>query len=453
MLSVVSKKINSFFKEGHERSIKTKENILISFFVKGAGIIVSLLLIPMTINYVSPVQYGVWLTISSIVSWMTFFDVGMALGLRNNLTKALASNHLHEANTFVSTTYVVLAIISCIIFLIFYPLSFYVNWNEFLNVPVNIQDNLHTIITLVVGFFCIQFVVQVINQILIASQSASISSVLVLLGQTAVLISIYLVKQFIPGNLLILTIILAGTPILIYICSSLYLYSKSFRFLTPSLKGVNLSAAKTIVNLGGKFFLVQVSSMIIFQTDNIVITKILGPETVTTFNISYKLFSILTSVTIIIVTPLWAAFTDAYARNDMNWIRATLRKIRFIWLLLSLAALAILIFSKPIYKVWLGDKIHIPGLLSVAMFFYIIVFMWQLLHVYVLNGIGKLRLQLILNLFGAFTNIPLSFLLGRKFGLMGIMISNISVVFIIGLFLSIQCKKIAEGTTKKIWLT
>ena len=80
-----------FLNKGQERSIKAKKNIISSLLIKGGSIGVSLLLVPLTINYVNADRYGIWLTISSIVAWFSFFDVGLTQGLRNKFAEAKAS--------------------------------------------------------------------------------------------------------------------------------------------------------------------------------------------------------------------------------------------------------------------------------------------------------------------------------------------------------------------------
>ena len=44
----------------------------------------------MTMDYLSPEIYGIWLTVSSVIVWLNFFDVGFTLGLKNKLAEALA---------------------------------------------------------------------------------------------------------------------------------------------------------------------------------------------------------------------------------------------------------------------------------------------------------------------------------------------------------------------------
>src|ERR1700687_5870800 len=106
-LTILTRKITS----GHQRSVKAKKNIIASFFIKGISISISLILVPLTINYINPSRYGIWLTLSSIVGWFSFFDIGLAHGLRNKFAEAKAKGDNESAQIYVSTTYAVLAII------------------------------------------------------------------------------------------------------------------------------------------------------------------------------------------------------------------------------------------------------------------------------------------------------------------------------------------------------
>ena len=82
--------IINFFTKGHERSIKAKKNIAASFVIKGLSIAISLVMVPMTIHYINPTQYGIWITLSSIIGWFSFFDIGFGNGLRNRFAESIA---------------------------------------------------------------------------------------------------------------------------------------------------------------------------------------------------------------------------------------------------------------------------------------------------------------------------------------------------------------------------
>lgn len=74
-------KILEYINKGGDRSVAVKKNIIGSFAVKGVSIVVSFLLVPLTLGYVNAELYGIWLTLSSIMVWLGFFDVGFTLGI------------------------------------------------------------------------------------------------------------------------------------------------------------------------------------------------------------------------------------------------------------------------------------------------------------------------------------------------------------------------------------
>ena len=86
-LLVLKQKLLNLTKD--KRSYEIQKNIVLSFLFKGISIIVSLVIVPLTLNYLNPTEYGVWLTLSSIMTWINLFDIGLGNGLRNKLTEAL----------------------------------------------------------------------------------------------------------------------------------------------------------------------------------------------------------------------------------------------------------------------------------------------------------------------------------------------------------------------------
>ncbi len=451
MITLVKTLSRSFFKEGHERSLKVKKNVAISFLIKGASIPVSLLLVRMTIDYINPVQYGIWLTISGIVAWMNFFDIGLGNGLKNKLAHALALNQEEEMNKYVSTTYAAMALISLFFFIVVSCISFFVDWNKILNIPPSLPYDVRPVIIAVLLCCSVQFVIQLLNTLLTATHQPSKSSVITFIGQFATLVIIYVLIKTVPGNLMTLVIVLAGTPIVVMFISGLYLFKTNLKILSPKLKNVDFRYAKSLINTGGIFFFIQMGALILFQTDNLIITRIIGPEAVTTFNVSQKLFSILMMVFSIIITPFWSAFTDAYAKKDFSWIKVSIKKMRQLWLALAIGSLVLFLVSQTLYKLWIGKAVIIPVSLSLGMAFYVMAYMWQTLHVYLLNGVGKVRLQLYLVIGSSLANIPLAIFLGRHFGLAGIVSASTILFTIMGIIFSIQCEKIINQTATGIW--
>jgi O-antigen/teichoic acid export membrane protein len=443
--------LNVLFNKGHSRSIKAKRNILYSFFLKGGSIIISLLLVPLTINYIDSLQYGIWLTISSIVYWLNIFDIGINNGLKNEIAVALALKDESKLKKYVSTSYAILGTLAILILLLFLLISHFINWNKVLNIYYKVPYNIFKIIFVVVSFFCIQFVTQIIDAILSATQEIFKSSLILFIGQLLGLVTIYILTFFVKGSLLLLVTVMAGSPIIAIVLSSIFLYNTSLKKFSPTIKCIDFKYVKKLLNVGLVFFVIQIASMVLIYSDNFIIVRVLGPKEVTAFYIAFRLFSVISLLFSIVIMPYWSAFTDAYAINDLNWIKISIKKIRLIFITLSGSAIILYIFSSYIYKIWLKDSIQIPITLSFSIMIYVIIYMWQTLHVYFLNGVGKLRLQLLVIIPAAIVNIPLAISLGRIYGLPGIVYANCIIFLIIGIIFTVQYEKIVSNKASRIW--
>ena len=76
------------------RSKEALKGVLLSVVAKMIYIISSFLIVPLTIDYVNATQYGIWLTMSSIISWITLFDLGLGNGFRNRFAEAKAEGNI-----------------------------------------------------------------------------------------------------------------------------------------------------------------------------------------------------------------------------------------------------------------------------------------------------------------------------------------------------------------------
>jgi O-antigen/teichoic acid export membrane protein len=451
MISYLKNKVQGFWNTGHERSLKIKRNIIFSFLIKGFSVLIGFVLFPLTIHYVDPTQYGVWLTISSLVAWMGTFDIGLSNGLRNKLAHSLALDEKQDIVKYVSTTYALLFLIALAIFTSFFIAGSFFNWNRLLNVQGSINYNLWPIVLIALGAFCIQFCLQPINSILTAIHQPFKASLILLYSQLLTFIIIYLLTIFTQGNLLTLVIVVTGSPLLIFLLANLYLFVTGLRTFAPRFSAIDFKSAKSLLSVGGVFFFIQIGALILYETDNIVITRTLGPAEVTVFNTAFKYFSIITIVFSIVVTPYWSAFTDAYAKKDFDWMRQSISKMRKLWLYLSVLTVLLYFFADIFYSLWVGKAVAVPQSLSLSIAVYVIVQTWQVIHAYMLNGVGKLRIQLILLILTSIINIPLSVFLIRQVGLYGTVAANIIVMIIMDIIFTWQCKLIVDQKATGIW--
>ena len=132
MQKSVSRILDAFgIKSGRTKNIV--KHIGWSMVYKVGSIAANFALVPLTINYLDTENYGVWLTLSSFVSWFSFFDIGLGNGLRNKFAEAKALGNVEEAQAFVSTAYYAIGCISLVAICAFLCVNGHASWVDVFN--------------------------------------------------------------------------------------------------------------------------------------------------------------------------------------------------------------------------------------------------------------------------------------------------------------------------------
>lgn len=440
-------------KLANKRTSLLKKNIGLSLIFKGGSIAVNFLLVPLLISYLNSEKYGIWLLLTSITTWASFCDFGLGNGLKNKLSEALAKNDLHVAKTYVSTTYAYVFIIVGLILGIFGLTENLIQWDKIVNSNLIQLNELRTIAIIIVGFFFMRFSLNQLFFVVAANQMTSINDLINFIINILSLCVVFILIKTTKSSLLTLSIAFCSIPVLVLFCSSVILYFGRFKEFKPSIKFVNFRIGKSLMNLGFQFFIIQVAGIIIFSTDNVIIASLLGPEEVTVYNIAFKYFSIITLGFSIICAPFWSAYTEAFERDDFKWIKSITRKLVKVWLLFLTGAILLVILTPWLYEIWVGKELKIPLVLSLSMALFVVLSSWASIFTTFVNGVGKIRLQLIFSIIAGLFNIPLSifFVKNLGFGSAGVILAT-SICLSYGPLLSfIQYKKIISKTASGIW--
>jgi O-antigen/teichoic acid export membrane protein len=447
--------IEGFLLKGNERSTKAKKNILGTIFIKGGSILISLIVVPLTINYINPSRYGIWLTLSSIVGWFGFFDIGLTQGLRNKFAEAKAKGDDVIAQIYISTTYAILGIIFFIIWLLFMLINPVLDWSKILKVSGSMRSELSVLAIIVFTYFCISFVIKIITTVLIADQKPAKASLIDLLGQLLSLVFIVILVKTTEGSLIKLGLAFCISPLVIILGANLFLYTGNYHKYRPSFSNVKLKYAKELFNLGVIFFVIQIANVLQFETANIIIARNFTTLDVTSYNIVYKYFGVLNMVFMIFLLPFWSAATEAYQKNDIEWIKHSIKRYNQLNLILVLGGLLMLALSGTVYSLWLGKgKVNIEFSLSLFGFLFFNTSIFGGKYVSFLNGISALRIQFIACLFSPFLYIAVSLLLIKYFGMgvYSLFVASIITNFNTFILAPIQYHHIINKGKKGIWI-
>lgn len=446
------KSLISKFSKSTERTKDIVRNAALSIGMKGASVLSTLLLIPLTIHYLTPTKYGIWLTLSSVIGWVTLFDLGLGNGFRNKFAEAKAKGDTLLCRRLLSTTYFAISNVVGIVLLIALIINYFIDWTEVLKVSPTYHDELRSVFAIVCTFACLNMVVSVINSFLSADQKNGYSSVIAGIGQYISLLVVFILTKTTTGSLYKLAVYYAGVPFIVTLIASLLLFNFShYKIYSPSIRFIRRSLIKNILQLGGQFFIIYLCLIAIFQVVNIVISREVGSTAVTQYQIANRYFGILYQVLSIIVAPFWSAFTDAYTQKDFAWMKSMVKRLEQLWIISCIVGLVMLLISPIFYHIWIGDSVKMDFSISVAMF--LLINSQSLgLFMTLINGIGTIRIQLITYIFLAVIAWPMFTYVGRSFGLIGIIAIPSIAWFIQGFLALIQVKKILNETAQGLWM-
>ena len=435
------------------RTGKMNKNILVMIIAKGLSVLISLLFVPLYLKTIDRGDYGILITLTSMIGWIGMLDIGFGNGLRNKLTIAISNNDTLNAKKYVSSAYATISFYIVFITILFLSISHFFSWSTILNVDVARESEMYILVNVVFVLFGLNFILGIINTVIFSVQQPAFQSLIGLFTQIISFVVVLIaIKGFSITSILYIGILNSIISPIVLFGASVFLFRKKFKFLSPNWKIIEIKVIKEIFSLGIKFFILQIITLILFSINNILILHLAGSEAVVEYSIAYRYIDVLAILFTIFVTPVWSASTDAFATNDIQWIRKTVRKMLIIATIIVFGGSLMIVFSKFVFNIWLGKGVIEVnfGTLILVMLFVTFRMLYQS-YGYVINASGKLKAQMSITLILAVLYIPLAILLGRFMGLYGILFISAITQLVNYVWAQLQYKHIINKTGKDFW--
>jgi O-antigen/teichoic acid export membrane protein len=388
---------------------------------RGINVLAGFISIPLTAGYLGAERFGLWLTLSTFLSWVSLADLGLANSLTNEVATADAQANPRHAQTVIASAFWLMTLIGLVlatVFIIFYPS---IDWQQVFNVSsISIAQEAGWAASIGFMFFVLRLPFSVPSRVYIAYQEGYLYQLWVGLGSCLSLVAlsgcIYL-KTSLP----VLVGTFFGSSLLADIFAAIHLFYWHRPLTKPVFAAFKWGKSMELLKIGMQFWIVQISAIVFLQTDLIMVAQLFGAKAVATYGVALKLFTIIGLVQAAFLAPLWSAYNEALARRDIVWIVKTFKsslKTSLIW---SISAGGLISVLSP----WLIS--HLIGVeaapnidLTIAMFFLAVFTAFGQCIGYLMNGLGKVSAQAIYGAIAAITNLVLSVVLGKIFGLAGV---------------------------------
>jgi O-antigen/teichoic acid export membrane protein len=294
---------------------------------KGVNLLVLLVSVPLALSCLGVERYGIWIAMTSVLSWLSIADIGLGNGLMNLLADARGRQREDLAQRYVATTFWGLAVIAATLAALALPVVEHINWQYLLNIrDAEVAGETRTAMLVAVWCFLLALPLGIVSKVYVGYQQGAPANAWAAAGSLAELAAIVLVTRA-RGGLVALTIAVLGIRALALFANACYLFGYRRPDLAPSPWRIDLGSLRTIFGVGMLFFLGQMQSLLVFQSDVLIISHFLGPGSITPYSVTCRLFAYV-NVPLQLASPYFlAAFGEAHGRGDLDWVRLAFRRL------------------------------------------------------------------------------------------------------------------------------
>src|SRR5208337_4857577 len=381
----------------------------------------TLISLPLAVRYLGAERYGVWATITSTVVWINLLDLGIANTLTNHISRAYALDDKTSAARYFTNALLLTAGASAgagTAFAFVFPR---INWIALFNVSANVhaREVSSTVaaaaVLMLLGLPC-----NLGSKLLAGYQELHRNNFAVCAGAVASVVGLGL-GIVLRVSMPVLFIMSAGCLTFASFATLLAIVTWAKPWLLPRSSLVDACAIKELLNSGSSFFLIQVAGVIVFSSDNLVVSHYLGAAEVTPYSVTWRLVGLTVLLQSLIFPALWPAYAEAYARQDYGWIRRTFALTMKGTVALNLAGVLMLILlGRTVIRLWAGPAAVPTNFLLLAMGVWALISGFMSVESCLLAALNRTREQAVLSIVAAVVNIALSIALVRHIGSLGV---------------------------------
>lgn len=380
-----------------------------------------LISVPLTVNYLGPERYGMWMTMSSLIALLQFADLGIGYGLLNAVAEASGKDDSGLAKEYISSGFFYLLGLSVLIGIVFIPLYPAIPWGEIYNVS---GSQALAEAGPATSFFAVLFLanipLSVVGRVQQGYQQGYIDSLWQAVGRMLGLVFL-LIVIWLQLGLPWLVLAIAGAPVLAQLANFL-VHFYNHPGIAPALSKIKRNAAGLVLRTGLLFFILQLVIAIAFATDTVVLAQIIGPEAVAIYTVAFQVFLFVPTLIRVLLNPLWPAYGEASSRGDYPWAEKTFSlSIKASLLVTGSAAALLILFGANLIELWIGPEVIPPTILLLSLGINsLLLYGWGDPVAMYLNGTGKVAFEVSWAVPMALANIVLSILLTQRIGISGV---------------------------------
>ncbi len=410
---------------GRKRFVRVLQASASAFVTKGTVLLVNLISLPIAVRYLGAEQFGIWATITTSLSMLLVLDLGIANTLTNLISEAYARGDKKFASHSSATAFWLMMAVSTVLGVAGWLIWPWVNWNGIFHAE-NLESSLTSrSVAVAYGVFLIGMPTGLAAKLLGGYQELRSANLFAAAGSLCALLGVVLVVRF-HGGLPVLVGASSGALVLANAACLLWIWMHHKPWLAPWPGNLSSSIGKRLLHTGSEFFLIQLAGLIVFSSDNLVISHYAGPAEVTPYNVTWRLVSYASALQTLMLPALWPAYSEAFVRGDLVWIRTTFRRVMISTMGLALTCCIVFLFAgRFLILHWAGAKAVPSGKLLFWMCIWVLISTFMNNVACILVAASETRIQAWSSVVGAIVNLALSIWWVRSMGSVGVILGTV----------------------------
>jgi O-antigen/teichoic acid export membrane protein len=354
--------------------------------------------------------------------WVALTDFGLSgNALVYLLSGSVGTNDRVSARHYTASAFWALVTIALVIGAVFGATFHIVPWRIVFRVSdATSTQELEWTCGLVLTLFVINLPLSLLRSLYNAHEEGYLANIWGMVSGVVSLLGLIVAIHF-QGGLPQLVVATSGAPALVLLANVHHAFVRRYPWLAPAPSAVRWVCIRRLLKLGSKYLIMQLASLGIYQSQAIIITQMLGPSKVVIFAVVFKIMNLPIELTYMGTVPFIAAFAEANARRDWNWIKGAFRNTTFASIVLGLPlAVVLALFAKPLILFWIGPSALPDRHLVLWLFFYIAVGVSQVMTQQLLCGVGRVEPVLLSIVFCAIGCVVFGVLFASWWGLSGL---------------------------------
>ncbi len=387
---------------------------------------IALLSLPLAVRYLGAERYGVWATVTTMAVWINLLDLGIANTLTNQISRAYAVGDKEDASRCFTNAIVLTGAMAGLAGCAGAWLIPRIGWARLLNVNSTVSAaEVRNTVAVAVALMLLALPCNLVSKVLAGYQELHRSNYATCAGAVFGVCGLAL-GVALHASMPVLFVMSTGCLTFANLITLIVVVAFQKPWLMPRLSFVERGPMQELLSSGSSFFLIQVAAVVVFSSDNLIVSHYLGASEVTPYSVTWRVVGFVALLQTLIFPALWPAYAEAYAKHDYTWIRRTFGiTMTGTVALNALCVSGLLLSGRELIRLWAGRAAVPTWPLLVAMCVWALISGFMTVESCLLAALNRVRAQAVLSIVAAAVNVALSLMWVRQIGSLGVIAGTI----------------------------